>query len=512
MILSFVLQVCANGCIGAIIGAGTNELAIRYIFWKLIPAKKSDLAAKIQDVVSSELMSGAKIAERMQSGQVRDVIVRNVAEFLKGLLNREWGTVTELLSGREDVAQHISQQLRQIVWREIERHLLTSEFVANVIAPYVRRECETVWGKSAQQIAPGACEDLAAFAPARIVDFLMSGEFRTRAADVLAQIAQDVLQSHRSPQELLPAGILEAIAGIVREYTPHMVRQIAAVLKHDTMQTALASGIKKAIRRHLEQKGGARAWLTKIAVEHAMDLDKTVVDVCARVPEELLHQLKEPEREAYIADSLFSSVQDVLARPCHDLFQGVSIDRIRQNISAVLEHVLTAELCRSLAKNAGRFIEEHLSQPLDTCLRQLKLPVSHDQLAEFVLARTNELLASRYTRDVLSEQLDMLVKCAMSRPIGRLANVVSPTAFDQLAQLLSDATQQLLAERIGGFAESTGVWDIIKESVAAYDNKEIEKLVRRVCNRELVWVTVLGGLIGFFIGAMQGAVLDLLYR
>ena len=55
--LEFLLQ----GTVGFAIGAGTNDLAIRWVFWALLSKKKHEIAEAVQKVVSSELMSPDKI-------------------------------------------------------------------------------------------------------------------------------------------------------------------------------------------------------------------------------------------------------------------------------------------------------------------------------------------------------------------------------------------------------------------------------------------------------------------
>ena len=60
------------------------------------------------------------------------------------------------------------------------------------------------------------------------------------------------------------------------------------------------------------------------------------------------------------------------------------------------------------------------------------------------------------------------------------------------------------------FMIKTRIFDIISDSIIDYDKKKMEEVTRSVANRELIWVTMLGGVIGFIVGALQGVVIRLL--
>ncbi|MBR4170837.1 MAG: DUF445 family protein, partial [Kiritimatiellae bacterium] len=63
---------------------------------------------------------------------------------------------------------------------------------------------------------------------------------------------------------------------------------------------------------------------------------------------------------------------------------------------------------------------------------------------------------------------------------------------------------------VAEFMIKTRIFDIISDSIIDYDKKKMEEVTRSVANRELIWVTMLGGVIGFIVGALQGVVIRLL--
>ena len=67
-----------------------------------------------------------------------------------------------------------------------------------------------------------------------------------------------------------------------------------------------------------------------------------------------------------------------------------------------------------------------------------------------------------------------------------------------------------LREKLADFAHDSGLWDIVRDSIIAYDNKDMERLIRSVANRELFYITILGGVLGGLIGLLQPLLLRLL--
>ena len=56
-----------QGGVGFAIGAGTNDLAIRWIFHAVFAKKKREIGESVRNVISNELMTPDKVAARLAS-------------------------------------------------------------------------------------------------------------------------------------------------------------------------------------------------------------------------------------------------------------------------------------------------------------------------------------------------------------------------------------------------------------------------------------------------------------
>ena len=96
--MTFLAQALIQGAVGFAVGAGTNDLAIRWIF-RTIYRKKLVLGKAIQDVISTELMSPERIIARLSAPDVREMIERNIREAIDRHCLVDYPSPNDLVNG-----------------------------------------------------------------------------------------------------------------------------------------------------------------------------------------------------------------------------------------------------------------------------------------------------------------------------------------------------------------------------------------------------------------------------
>lgn len=89
--MTLPVQIIVQGFIGFVIGAGTNDLAIRWIFNAVFSKKKKAIAESVKDVVSKELMTPEKLTARVSAPDVKKAFERDVRRKLDNVLDRTQG-------------------------------------------------------------------------------------------------------------------------------------------------------------------------------------------------------------------------------------------------------------------------------------------------------------------------------------------------------------------------------------------------------------------------------------
>ena len=97
--MSFVWQAVVQGAVGFAIGAGTNDLAIRWLFAMVFTRKRKAIADSVQEVVSGELMSTDKIVERISDPKVREAFEKNFRKELDSVFDNASSFVGGLACG-----------------------------------------------------------------------------------------------------------------------------------------------------------------------------------------------------------------------------------------------------------------------------------------------------------------------------------------------------------------------------------------------------------------------------
>ena len=96
--MTFLTQTLIQGAFGFAVGAGTNDLAIRWIF-RTVYRKKHAIGRGIQDIISTELMSPERIITRLSNPDVRETLERNIREEIDRHCLVEYPSPKELASG-----------------------------------------------------------------------------------------------------------------------------------------------------------------------------------------------------------------------------------------------------------------------------------------------------------------------------------------------------------------------------------------------------------------------------
>lgn len=83
--MTLLAQMAVQGAVGFAIGAGTNDLAIRWVFNALFTKKKKLIAENTKEVICTELMSSEKIVAKLSSPDVKAALERDVRRQLDDL-------------------------------------------------------------------------------------------------------------------------------------------------------------------------------------------------------------------------------------------------------------------------------------------------------------------------------------------------------------------------------------------------------------------------------------------
>lgn len=132
--MTFLTQTLIQGAFGFAVGAGTNDLAIRWIF-RTVYRKKHAIGRGIQDIISTELMSPERIITRLSKPDVRETLERNIREEIDRHCLIEYPSPKELVRGNPLAEQAVDDGVRS----------LSARLADDLIHYYAEQDARTVF-------------------------------------------------------------------------------------------------------------------------------------------------------------------------------------------------------------------------------------------------------------------------------------------------------------------------------------------------------------------------------
>jgi Uncharacterized protein conserved in bacteria len=481
-----------NAVVGAVIGAGTNDLAIRAIFRYIIPRKKSTIAQAIQRVVSRDLLSPEKITAKFASPGMRGPLRDAIAKWLDGLLDRELPSWVELTEAQRETFSPREDTLLREGMERLFAELSSEEFRVFTLKPFLERRWRDFRNKKPGEIHPG-------FAPAvaSALSGMIHGQLENeRTLDgiqcyVTARILTR-MEMARTLSEATPGPLRASLSDWIVEQAPLLVDLLAASLENRKTQEAFVAIAERALQN--QQNTGILDSVKSLVIEQIADVRGMIArlpDLIRTIdPQEIQTMLRQSIGELWSRDwrqfmgqnpqtAIGNAAETLLAECIHDR----NIEALDHAVTDWAEGIASREIGRTVAELPGLEYPEYWLDAL-----------SH---------HVQRLLCSPVVRLTLEEQASCMFSIAKAKPIGRPGRFVTQEMRENIVDVFTDYAVDTVKSRLSGFAEQPSMWDIVGESINQFDNKGLERLIREIASRELGAVTWMGGVLGAFMGLLQ---------
>ena len=132
--MTLLAQMALQGAVGFAIGAGTNDLAIRWVFNALFTKKKKLIAENTKEVICNELMTSEKIVAKLSSPDVKAALERDVRRQLDDL-----GDTAKSVLG--NVGKGVGAVLPDLLKEELRAFAKVADLFDNDLRATVARIC-----------------------------------------------------------------------------------------------------------------------------------------------------------------------------------------------------------------------------------------------------------------------------------------------------------------------------------------------------------------------------------
>lgn len=122
----------------------------------------------------------------------------------------------------------------------------------------------------------------------------------------------------------------------------------------------------------------------------------------------------------------------------------------------------------------------------------------------------DRVIADIDKRQVVAMIKEKIVAVASEKMPSMIPSMFKNMIIQNIESIIDDHGEQLvmeMAEKLSHMAiESIDISKMVEDQIAAFDFEKIEEITLKIAKTELKHIEVLGGVIGFFIGLLQGVI------
>lgn len=492
--------------VGGIIGYVTNWLAIKMLFRPLeekrllgiripftpgiLPRERHALALSLGDVVSRDLLTEEVLAARFGSEELRD----GVAKAVRSLLDRGLDTRIAELRSAADSAEPVLSEAAGKAYDTVS----ASEAFRRAAAEAVRAGLKTAESLRLRDIlAPGGRS-------------LVSEWFRVPGrAEYTAEKARDAVFKRlearaaegRSLGDILPLAKVGRAAGAAFDAAyPGFVSAARRFLARPD------------VRKELERYGGAvirkalgrlsplqRLFVSAAQYDRAVleSLPATVADLADAAESFLADERTKARFKDILLEEIRKAVEDPLgARPPeHPLSPAGLADLVRRSVLALGERGAEGFVGDGLL--TGGTLGE-LLESLGTEAREGLVEAVGSWLTGFFAPGSGGGPAGTFARAFAGTLMEGMGETKLGAALGWDEDL-----RDRLARFLAEKGTAIAARESRRILDSIDLRKMVVDKVDALDMLVIERIMLRVMSKEFKGITMLGGVLGALIGALQ---------
>ncbi len=514
--------------VGAIIGYFTNWLAIKMLFRPLkpiyigklklpftpgiLPRERLRLTDSVGETVSRELLTPEVFRTRLVEPALKTKIEQSVYVIIDDALNHDASALLKSLAGEREGSK--APEVPEVPGIPELKNFGSSE-AGSLVASSFNSIVGSVEFRTALSYAAGRTITEAGKIPlgsilpgdrVRALAERFAGEWGERDKKKMIEAFVDrLLESSPSSGPLVSPRTLSPLAeAATRSLYASLLPIVEKILDSEAVKADLKNVGVDMIRRVIGRLGPIQR-LIVTAANYEKTLADTMPETIRDVSGSIIGLLRGPDMENKVVESVLAYIGTPRlshsSAPLAGIFPISELKRALELFFQGLE-LEKASFAENVERRYASIAEKSLSELLPGLSEALVGSVEKGLTS----TRPADGTRSRIGSDLLSRSLsDFLLSYAEKIEGKTLGAVLSLGEAERrrIARVVSDAVTQALASQSERLVEALDIQTMVVDKLNDLDMSDIERIILKVVNDELTWITVLGGILGAFIGVIQ---------
>lgn len=526
-----ILLFIAPPLIGAFIGYLTNRIAIRMLFrplypWHIfgirvpmtpgvIPGKRKDLAVNIGAMVGEHLLTGKDVGAAISNEHFQEHLHNLLDSRIENILGKDFGSLLSLVPERfQGYAKVGLRALKKQIKNGANSYLQSDPFaelltkvIDEQLEQYGEKELESIFTVSERKNFYGFFDEL-------LKKLLSSSGLEDWLAQYLRQRLDEAVTREKSLRDILPEELVALLFSGLRKQTPGLMKRLAALIGEPDIRDRIVAGILEGVDNFLLSLGPMAA-MAKSFID-PRGLEERIRDYLEEHEEEIAVWLQSPDVQRRVADTLVKHADKFLQKPIGELLERVSAEQL-DSVCAELGRQLFAALRSPAAATAfSQFLGQSCEEMVDhgrKTLAEISGELFPDQqgvqLRKHFAKELLLMFRSPATGRVTGRMIDNIVDTLTHYQVGSLIRLLPARVRSSVTDYLVLLVNQVLLQEVPGLVHSLQISKLVEDKVNSLDLMRLERLLLSIMEEQFKYINWFGALLGFMIGLLNLAVLQL---
>lgn len=472
----------------------------------VIPSKRHDFAVNIGEMVGEHLLTSEEINNSLKKDAFQEHLYSLIETKIGSFLKKDLGPITSLVAPEYNSYFDIGYKTAKYQIKETLHTHIRSEECTEIVGQAVDSWLDAVFDRPVNEIiSPVHRQTVYHLVEENLQRMFLSPAMGLWTDEFIANKVDDILQSQKSLEDILPRSLHKLLLDTIRYQTPKILEKGARIIQEPEVQEKLVATIKNGIEEFIAGLGPMAAMVSNF-------LSPEIIEEKIRVyfsekKEEIGAMLTNEEMQIRVAATLTERASLMIRSPIAKRFESYTQEEI-DSFSREISHQLLILLRKpETVENISRLLKDNLESHLKSGTRSAReivvdfmgrqgLEDAKSKIKDEIIA----LITSQNTRKIIDSMIDNMLDDLLRKPVGRLDSLIPAGVRDGLYSSLQTMSTRMLTSEVPGIVKSLNIRKIVSDRIDSFDLLRLEKLLLSIMEEQFKYINLFGALLGFLIG------------